>query len=498
MTDLEKKLGNLPAGPGVYYHLDKQKRIIYVGKAANLKLRVRHYFQSSIAQADSRILKLKAQIADVQWTLTENALQALFLESEMIKRYQPKYNVLERNVLNDGWSYICCNLKPPNPNLLLTRDLDGTGSPTILGPYLDARALKRVLKYLRRIFPFSTHKTLPSKACLDYHLGLCPGPETTDFNLVTAQADLRRLMACLSGRQTQLLKKLKSAMASHARKYEYEQAAKIRNQIAALESFKQSLVFTDPDKKMNLDQDRALADLRELFSLDALPERIEAYDISHISGRYTTASMVVAQSGILRPALSRRFKSGSSGNDDFRQIREVLRRRFSFSQLKNIHPDLILIDGGRGQVGSVLRVLDELDLRIPTIGLAKKEERVIFKTSVLGLSLPCLLRLQGQIEKGPNFTILKLDLNTPLMKFLQRLRDASHRAALKYHNYLQIRAQTESDLLNLPTIGEKTYRKLIRRFGSLDALKRAGRAELAGLLNRRQLQVLTDYLGIEP
>ena len=498
MTNLKKKLGNIPNRAGVYYHLDKRGRIIYVGKAANLRSRVRHYFQiGSIAQADPKTLKLRTQIADIQWTVTENALHALFLESEMIKRYQPKYNVLERNVLNDGWHYVSCNLKPPNPNLLLLRDLDIADNPVVLGPYLDGHALRKALKYLRRIFPFSTHKTLPKKACLDYYLDLCPGPETETFDLVAAQANLRRLLICLKGRQGNVIKKLKQAMTEYARQYRYEEAAGIRNQIIALNSFKQSIIFTDLERQSTLNQDQALLDLQKLFGIVDALERIEAYDISHISGQYTTASMIVAQAGVLRPALSRRFKSKTIGNDDFRQIREVLRRRFASRHLKNLRPGLILIDGGRGQVSSVLKVLDELALEIPIIGLAKRKEQVVFKTGTLSLDSAQLRRLKGQADVGRNFTVLTLDLNTPMMKFLQRLRDASHRSALRYHNYLQTRAQTGSDLLGLPTIGEKTYKKLIRRFGSLDGLKRASRADLAEILTRRQLQILTDYLKIK-
>ena len=183
MSKLQSKLANLPAQAGVYYHLDEKGQIIYVGKAANLKARVRQYFQSGAwERGDIRARNLRDKIADVQWTVTDNALQALFLESEMIKRYQPRYNFLERNVLGESWIYVLIFFKMPNPSLRLVRDLDASEQEVeILGPYLDGRALKKALRYLRRSFPYSTHKTLPRQACLDYHLGLCPGRRQSIF-----------------------------------------------------------------------------------------------------------------------------------------------------------------------------------------------------------------------------------------------------------------------------------------------------------------------------
>ena len=190
MTALQTKLKELPTCPGIYYHLDAQDQIIYIGKASNLRQRVRSYFQETNSRKN---YQLQGQIADIKWRVTENALQALFLESEMIKRYQPKYNVLEKNVLGDSWVYVKLSFESSHPHLLLVQDIDEAESSTYLGPYLDAQALKRVLKYLRLSFPFSMHKTLPTRTCLDYHLGLCSGPETKNFNSKEACLNLRHL-----------------------------------------------------------------------------------------------------------------------------------------------------------------------------------------------------------------------------------------------------------------------------------------------------------------
>ena len=497
MGVLEGKLSDLPTKPGVYYHLDGRKRIIYVGKAANLKARVRQYFQpAAVNRADIRGHNLRAGIRDIQWTVTANPLQALFLESEMIKRYQPKYNFLERNVLGESWIYVLVILKGDNPGLRLTRELSGSEEGEILGPYLDGRALRKALRYLRRSFPYSTHKAVPRSPCLDYHIGLCPGPETPDFDAAAARTDLKRLAACLKGRQSQLLVRLGREMVQLAQKRSYEEAAKTRDQIQALENFRSSLVFRDLDRLPASGQDRALNDLRQLFSLKAFPQRVEAYDISHTGGSHVTASMVVAVGGLLRPAEGRRFKAEHSANDDAGQIRAVMRRRFKSRSLTD-RPDLILIDGGRGQVGAVLAVLDELKLSIPVLGLAKKREEVIFAPQRLFLNAAKLGRLGGELKEGKNFAALSLGLNTDVVKFLQRLRDASHRSALSYHSYLRSKASTSSPLLALAGIGPRTYKKLLNRFGSLAGIRRAAPDELANVLNRDQLRSLNRYLQEE-
>ena len=494
MDSLTQKLKDLPAQAGVYYHLNAKRQIIYVGKAASLKHRVRHYFQKNqITDHNLKMRQLISQIADVKWTVTNDALQALFLESEMIKRYQPKYNVLERNVSSSSWLYVCANLKAPNPYLVLSRDLTQTEGLTICGPYLDGRALKRALKYLRKSFPFSSHKTLPRQACLDYHLGLCPGPETADFELKAALADLRKLLALLQGRQSQTVQQLARQMQQAADAYEYETAAKIRNQLEVLRSLRASLIFTDFDHLKSLSQEQALADLQALFQLKQPSLRIEAYDISHISGQYTTASMIVALSGVLRPELGRRFKAALSGNNDFAQIEAVMRRRFKSAGLKKSRPDLILIDGGKGQVSAVLKVLHEFNLAIPVLGLAKKQEQLIFKTSLLKLDSAKVAQLGGRVTQIANFTTLSLPLNTPLIKFMQRLRDAAHRRALVYHNYLQAKDQTASSLLSLPGIGKITYRKLMKHFGTVARLKQAPPSELRKVVSKSQAETIKRY-----
>ena len=491
-TKLTEKLASLPISAGVYYHLDKNKKIIYVGKAANLKARVRQYFhQSGLAELSSKDRQLRDNIADVQWRETDNALQALLLESEMIKRYQPKYNVLSRNQSFNDWYYIAFKFDKNNPHVLVTRSQADLDSYDCLGPYLDGRLLRMILKYLRKSFPFSTHKRPPLKACLDYHLGLCPGPETDSFNSKQALSDLESVKAYLKGKHKFLTSKLTTQMKQASDKLDYELAAQLRNQIQALRDFKQSLVFKDLN--FDLSSDRALQDLKQLFNLDKDLKRIEAYDISHISGQHTVASMIVFEDGILQPALSRRFKSRQAGNNDYAQITDIIARRLKMPSLK-VKPDLIVIDGGKAQVSAVSKALKASNLDIATIGLAKRKEQLIFNHHQLSLNQAKLNQLKASQSSSANFTILDISRYSHLLKFIQRLRDASHRKAIQYQSKLHRKASLTSDLVNLPGIGDQTYLKLIKQFGSIQKLAQASESDLKKTVNSKQLQVLKSYL----
>ena len=487
---LEAKLEKLPNQSGIYYHLNQKDQVIYVGKASNLRQRVRSYF-SHQAGLTIKDRQLRQQISDIRWTTTDNPLQALYLETEMIKRYQPKYNVSQRNPSYNHWLYVYFNFNPRHPRLLATRSTPNFKADDCLGPFIEAQTLKRVLKYLRKYFPFSTHRQLPSKACLDYHLGLCPGPETNDFDAKQALVNLRRLRDCLKGRQTRLLKQLTQLMHQASENLDYETASDLRDQIVALTDFRPSLIFSDV-AKLNLGSDQALVYLQRLFNLDNPPNRIETYDMSHISGQDTTASMIVAINGIIQPELNRRFKAKFPGNNDVGHIRAVLKRRFNSKTLP-VKPDLILIDGGKGQVTAVLEALDDSQLTIPVIGLAKKQEQLIFKTSNLSLNQDSLDALKIKATNSLHFTTLAIPQTTDLIKLLQRLRDAAHRLALRYHNQLQRRTQLQSPLLDLPGIGAVTYKKLLKQFGSIANLQTASKAQLGGILTKRQTEVVMDY-----
>ena len=490
---LSKKISSLPQSSGVYFHLDKQGNIIYVGKAANLKTRVGQYFNKiNPKQLSLKDIKLREQIADIDWRLTENSLQALHLESELIKRYQPKYNILSRHSNFDSWYYLAFSFDKSNPSLRLVRNIDDAPDCDYLGPYLNGQPLKIILKYIRKSFPFSQHKTLPKSACLDFHLGLCSGPETKGFNSKVAILDLKNLKHYLSGNHRVLQRKLIKNMSEASSNLNYEDAAKYRNQIQALKDFKDSLIFKDSSSLLST-TDQALIQLKTLLNLYSDLERIETYDISHISGSNVVASMIVAQYGIIESSQSRRFKSEMSVNNDFAQIENIIKKRFKMASLKNIQPQLIIVDGGKAQVSAVSQALANLNLDIAVIGIAKKLEQIIFQNDTFELNLNYLQNLKGSSSVSSSFTTLNIPHNTHIIKFFQRLRDASHRKAITYHQYLRNKSQTNSDLLKLPHIGLKTYSKLINKFGSIKALSLANKDDLSQMLNSKQIESIQAY-----
>ena len=486
----QAKLGRTPASAGVYYHLNRQGKIIYVGKAVNLRRRLQAYApsKSGLTLKDER---LRAQIADFRYSTTDNGFQALLLEGEMISRHRPKFNVVDRNQLDPSWVYVNFSYQLHNPHLRLTRQPQPPQAGDHLGPYLQAQPLRKILKYLRRHFPYATHARRPAKPCLEAHLGLCLCPAASDFKPQQAVANLRRLKLYLAGRHASLRRQLGSAMRQAAASQAYEQAAAARDQLQALDDFRQSLIFQELPA-LSPAADQALVELQKLLNLAQPPQRVEAYDISHLGGRHVAASMIVAQSGIIVPHFKRRFKATAELNNDVAQIEQILRRRLSSKRLEQL-PDLIVIDGGRGQVGAVLKALQALQLQVPVIGLAKRQEEIICHKTSFQINQAELQRLGGRQLQSPNFYQLQIPRQTDLIKFLQRLRDASHRFALSYQQQLHSRSQLRSPLLDLPGIGPVTYKRLMAKFGAITDWRRLSLADFQAVVSARQAQTLYAY-----
>jgi excinuclease ABC subunit C len=369
---LEKKLKELPNQPGVYFHKSKSGEIIYVGKAAILKNRVRQYFQNS-RDMDTKTRALVAEIADTDWITVESEIDALFLESEMIKRYMPRYNILLRD--DKSQLFVRINTRDPYPHIAFTRRPLDDGAE-YFGPYYNGWAVRKALRYLRHIFPYSTHEHMPKRVCLQYHLGLCPGVEEQKISSADYKKTLRKLMMYLKGERVKLVKQLGLEMKTAASQHDFETAAARRNQIRDLRELQKQIVFGDREF-MDISKDRALAGLQELLGLPNAPRRIEGYDISHMSGTNNVASMVVATNGLADKAQYRKFKMQIPGNNDFAHMHEVISRRFSGRHNDWPTPDLLLIDGGKGQLGAALRALKELGQAIPAIGLAKRLEEIV-------------------------------------------------------------------------------------------------------------------------
>ena len=492
---LSEKLKTLPNAPGVYFHKDSSGKIIYVGKAAVLKNRVRQYFQKS-GNRDPKTELLVSEIVDTDWQVVESEFEALFLESELIRRYMPKYNILLRD--DKSQSFVRINFKSTYPSVTITRRPLDDGA-TYYGPYLSAIALKRALKYLRKIFPYSTHTVIPKRACLLVHLHLCPGPETGMLDSKMYVASLKKLGRVLNGQRSTLIAELEKSMKQASTLKDFEKAAQYRDQIRSLKELDKRILFSDKEF-MDLSKDHALTELQDLLQLPKVPRRIEGYDISHMSGTDVVASMVVFTNGVADKSQYRKFKSRIPGNDDFEHMREVMRRRFSDVNIKKWgKPDFLLIDGGKGQLRAALSVLEEKDIRIPAVGIAKKFEEIVVKKdwAPVAIDTEVARKLRAFIRETADFSVIDVPNTSHVVKLLQRIRDESHRFAVSYHSNLKVKRQTASMLDEVPGIGPITRKKLIRTFGSVRGVTQARFEELEKLLGTKQATILSQYIRAE-
>jgi excinuclease ABC subunit C len=491
---LETKLKDLPASPGVYFHKDSQGNIIYVGKAAVLKNRVRQYFQASRGR-DPKTEALVAEIADVDWMRTDSELEALFLEAEMIRRYMPRFNILARD--DKAMCFIRIDYKSNYPTVSITRRPLDDGAK-YYGPYLSALAVRSALKLLRRIFPFATKKSVGQKrATLDYHLGLDPGLEDERTTLEEYRSNLRKLMAVIEGKKGKIIKELEKDMKWASKNKDYEAAAKLRNRLFSLQGINKQVVFSDKEF-LDISKDHALNELVQLLGLERFPKRIEGYDISHQQGSDVTASMVVFTNGASDKAAYRKFKTYTNKNDDFYNMNETIKRRLSPKNLKAWgKPDLILIDGGKGQLDAAIKARDERELALPFIGLAKREEQIVVDPSRSNVTLndQVLHQLGGFKTLSEHYILINVPKSTNLVKLLQRLRDESHRFAVSYHSVLKTKRQTSSILDDIPGLGPASRKKLLKTFGSIKGIKAASKTELAEVLGETKAKTLIKYLS---
>lgn len=500
---LQRKLQDLPKEPGVYFHKSAGGEIIYVGKAAVLRNRVRQYFQKSRTR-DPKTEALVAEIADTDWMVVESELEALFLEAEMIRRYMPRYNILLRD--DKAMSYIRIDYDSDFPTVTTTRRPLDDGA-RYFGPYFSNYQVRQALKLLRRVFPYSTRRIAGQKrATLHYHLGLDPGLEEGRTSLEDYRSNLRKLIAIIEGKRKTIERELEKEMKAHARNAEFEKAAKVRNQLFALQSLGKQVIFSDKEF-LDISKDHALNQLVEVLGLAKIPARIEGYDISHMSGTNVVASMVVFTNGVSNKAEYRKFKTKIDHNNDFYNMHETLSRRLSEKNLKAWGtPDLILIDGGKGQLDAAIRARDERGCSsIPFIGLAKREEQIVIKKPVTAdsregwsgveLNREIARKLGGYCTETEDFILVNLPHHTHAVKLLQRIRDESHRFAVSYHSTLKQKGQTASLLDEIPGIGPSTRKKLIKAFGSLRGVRGATMDELAGAVGPAKAKVLDKYLG---
>ncbi|MCL5411298.1 MAG: excinuclease ABC subunit UvrC [Patescibacteria group bacterium] len=403
---------NLPDKPGVYLFKDKNGKVIYVGKAVNLKNRVRSYFQNNLLPKTTLLV---SEIKHIEHIEVQSEVEALILEANLIKKFRPYYNVR----LKDDKDYLYIEItKETFPRVMTARLHDLRGAKVHFGPFPNGTAVRQTLRLLRKLFPYRSCRDLQNRPCLYFHIGRCLGPCQKNFDKKEYEKTIRQIILFLKGGKEKIVQQITQEMKQAAKKLDFEKAVKLRNQLSAIEYVTtQTKVISNYLENPNLMEDlrhEELSQLKEILKLERLPHRIECFDISNIGGENATGSMVVFSSAQPNKKEYRRFKIKSvRGIDDYAMMREVLSRRFKNSWAS---PNLIVVDGGKGQLNAALEILNKETLTTPVISLAKREEEIFIMNRSASIKLP---------------------KESPALHLIQRLRDEAHRFALNYHRKLR-------------------------------------------------------------
>ena len=601
--NLKAKLKDAPHKPGVYLFRDANQGVLYVGKARDLRNRLSQYFHEG-GDGRPQIPFLMQAAADFEYIITDNEVECLFLENTLIKKYQPRYNIMLRDDKN--YAFIKVDFEPQIPQIRVIRNPDAKNA-RYFGPYSSALKVRETLHILRKIFPYCASEKVGTRPCFYYFLHRCPG---VCIGLVSPeeyrQTTIKKIMLFLSGNIAEIRREIKQQMQAAARTRQFERAAGLRDQLRSIEVIeeRQKAVFAKkvdwdfissfqtadktavnvfmirqgrmidrknfilentqnkPDaeiisaflqkyylensdvpkeifvpalpggdqdflkqlfagKKVRIQRPTrgkksqmlklgvknakeffeswatgqlselsrttlALDELQKVLKLPKLPFRIECFDISNIQGTNSVASMVVFENAKPKKSDYRKFKIKMDGEpNDFAMMREALSRRFSkkhteetaaqFSARQNWPlPDLLVIDGGKGQLGVAVEVLQAAGLEIPMIGLAKREEEIFTP----GRSEPILL-------PKSNYAL----------QLLQRLRDEAHRFAITFHRSLRSKAAHRSALDQVPGIGPKKKKLLLKKFGSVAEIKKAAPEEVAQVIGKSSADKLIESLA---
>ena len=579
---LEEKIDQVPERPGVYLYKDAKAQVIYIGKAASLRSRVRSYFQESRAR-DPKTDALVGQIRDVDYIVTGNELEALILESNLVKKHRPRYNIILRD--DKHYPFLRLTANEDFPRLVVARRVQKDGA-AYFGPFYPATAMRRTLRLVRQLFPLRTCRikidgTLP-RPCLQYYIHRCNAPCTGWETREGYAKTVREVQRFLEGRSDDLAMELTREMEAAAGDLKFERAAGLRDQIQALNTVRehQKIISTEeadqdivgvvrqgadacvqlffvrkgrlmgresfffdrvsgrssgeilsafvrqfyardvtaapeillseepPEasltaewlgrrrggrvelhapqrgKKRELvamaEENAALAlqthllargnrlqvvldELERALNLPGPPNRIEGFDISTIQGSETVASMVVWQDGEMKKDDYKRYRIRTvTGTDDFAAMREVLTRRYGRAlEGEGLFPDLILLDGGRGQLSAGMKALEDLGLDyLPIASLAKRAE---------------------EVYTPEHLQPLVMDMSSPALQALQKIRDEAHRFAITYHKKLRQRRTISSVLDQIPGVGPTVRTSLLKTLGSAKVVRGASVAELAAV-----------------
>jgi excinuclease ABC subunit C len=424
-----EKVHSFPQTPGVYLMKDAAGRVIYIGKAKNLRNRAGSYFLKAAAE-EPRTAKLVREIRDIDYIETKNEIDAILIEARLIKDILPKFN---RELRDDKtFPYLEIHVREDFPRVCFTREPKGHGSK-LYGPFPNPRQLRGAIQVLQKIFKFRTcsldidaddKRWQWFRPCLLHSIEQCTAPCNLRISEEEYRKDIRRLQQVLDGKKDTLLKEMHEEMETAAKELRFEEAARLRDEIEMLNSLdKRGVLETHVQPEVfPIDPKKGLAGLQKVLHLPGQPRIIEGVDVAHTAGMETVASVVQFIDGLpFKPGYKRMRINGSHGGDDFAAIHEAVSRRFQHLHRENESmPDLLLIDGGKGQLNAALSALAGLQIDPPMIlALAKREE---------------LIYVMYKDEP------LRLSRHSYALRLMQYVRDEAHRFAQHYHHILRRRS----------------------------------------------------------
>ncbi len=477
---LKSKVCDLPNRPGVYLMRDRLGRVIYVGKARSLRKRVSQYFHPSRRMAwDLKVRALIDSIADFETFVVKSEPEAVLLEGKLIKEYKPRYNA----VFKDDKRFLLVKLNPNEeyPRFKFARLKKDDGA-RYFGPFAHAGAVRHAMQFMRKKFGVLVAGTggVPKPKDLKYSTYLVPIP----LKDMPREEYLRRVdLACnfLEGRNQEGLDDLDRQMREASRQMQFEKAAELRDVLNSLREIARAArerKFTR-DFAPKINPQAEMTDLQRVLNLPVSPAHIEGFDISNISGTLSVASTVCFRDGKPHKDHYRHYRLQTvAGSDDFASMAEVVSRRYSRVRDEGGQlPDLVMVDGGKGQLSAALGALAQLGIRdLPVIGLAKQMEEIFTPQQPASIRLPA---------------------NSPALHLIQRLRDEAHRFANAYHQKLRKRRIAESVLDEFPGLGEKRKQALLQHFGSVARLRDATVEEAAVVpgIGPKMAARLKEFLG---
>lgn len=459
---LEEKIKRIPQKPGIYLMRDELGQIIYVGKAIRLRSRVRSHFRVSPDTSPKERAMMEV-VRDIDFIVLKSDEEALILECQYIKEFKPKYNVTYKD--DKTYPFLKVTLNESFPRFLITRMKKPDGA-LYLGPYTDAQALRKTVEELQKIFKIRTCSLAePGEAdhkhCLYQMMKWCSAPCVEKISKGDYRQVIDNVCQVLLGRSKELILKMKKQMQRASQDLEFEKAGELRDRISALERIAGTRIHAiQKMRHISFHTQEEAKTLGQALGLERPPQRIEAFDISNFSGKEAVGSMVHFFDGRPDKRYYRRFRIRSvTGINDFAMMREVVLRRYRrLKEEGGVFPDLILIDGGKGQLSSAVQALQEAGTGfLPVIGLAKRYEEIYTPHG-----------------KRP----IRLKKDSPALHLIQRIRDEAHRFAVTYHKKLREKKLKESILDDISGIGPAKKEALLKAFHSINRIKKASVDEI--------------------